>query len=119
MHSNNHNNNNNNNNSHHKRRNHYNNSSNNKNRPRPRSPNERPSINKVYDSNGPTGRQRGNASTLYEKYGTLARDMNVSGDRVMSENLMQHAEHYLRIVHEIQEQMQASQREQAQKDQAQ
>lgn len=68
---------------------------------------ERLSINKVYDSNGPMGRQRGNASTLYEKYTTLARDAHSSGDRVLSENLMQHAEHYLRIINSIQEQMQS------------
>ncbi len=72
---------------------------------------ERPSINKVYDSNGPSGRQRGNASTLYEKYSTLARDANSSGDRVLSENFMQYAEHYLRIVNSIQEQIQSIYRE--------
>jgi|GEM_PF-3327828 len=103
------------NNNNNKRRNHYHNG---KNRNRPRhQQNDRPSINKVYDSSGPTGRQRGNASTLYEKYVNLARDAGVSGDRVLSENLMQHAEHYLRIVHTVQEQMQATYRDQMQKEQ--
>lgn len=83
----------------------------NKNRNRQRFQPERPSINKVYDSNGPAGRQRGNASTLYEKYTTLARDANLSGDRVLSENFMQFAEHYLRIVNSIQEQMQSAYRD--------
>lgn len=101
-----------------KRRNHYNNTSNSSNpnngkhRGRQRFQAERPSINKVYDSNGPGGRQRGNASTLYEKYTTLARDASSSGDRVLSENFMQYAEHYLRIVNSIQEQMQLAYREQ-------
>lgn len=88
-----------------KKRHYYNNG---KNRNRSRFQSEKVSINKVYDSNGPSGRQRGNASTLYEKYVTLARDASVSGDRVLSENYMQHAEHYLRIVHSIQEQMQSA-----------
>ena len=83
-----------------------------KNRNRQRFVPERPSINKVYDSNGPGGRQRGNASTLYEKYTTLARDAHSAGDRVLSENYMQYAEHYLRIVNSIQEQMQSVYREQ-------
>ncbi len=98
---------NNNNNNNNKRRHHHNG----KNRNRQRYQTERPSINKVYDSNGPAGKQRGTASTLYEKYTTLARDANSAGDRVLSENHMQHAEHYLRIVNSIQEQMQSAYRE--------
>ena len=35
---------------------------------------------------------------IAEKYQQLARDAQASGDRVMSENYNQHAEHYLRIV---------------------
>lgn len=64
------------------------------------------SINKVYDSNGPAGKVRGNAHTIYEKYQSLARDAQTSGDRILAENHMQHAEHYLRIIHMIQEQVQ-------------
>jgi len=53
--------------------------------------------NRSYDSNGPDVRVRGTASQVYEKYQTLARDAQLSGDRVGAENYMQHAEHYYRI----------------------
>ena len=55
------------------------------------------SVNRSYDSNGPDVRVRGTASQVYEKYQTLARDAMSAGDRVMSENYLQHAEHYYRI----------------------
>ena len=55
-------------------------------------------VNRSYDSNGPDVRVRGTASQVYEKYQTLARDATSAGDRVMSENYLQHAEHYYRIV---------------------
>ena len=51
-----------------------------------------------YDSNGPDGRVRGNARQVYEKYLTLARDAQSSGDRVAAEAYFQHAEHYYRIL---------------------
>ena len=54
--------------------------------------------NRNYDSNGPEVKIRGSASTVYEKYLQLARDANSSGDRVMAENYLQHAEHYYRIL---------------------
>jgi hypothetical protein len=54
--------------------------------------------NRTYDSNGPEVKVRGSASHVYEKYLQLARDANSSGDRVMAENYLQHAEHYYRIV---------------------
>ncbi len=41
---------------------------------------------------------RGTALHVAEKYQQLARDAHAAGDRVMSENYYQHAEHYLRIV---------------------
>ncbi len=41
---------------------------------------------------------RGSASHVYEKYLQLARDANSSGDRIMAENYLQHAEHYYRIM---------------------
>ncbi len=50
------------------------------------------------DSNGPDVKVRGNANQIYEKYQSLARDANSSGDRVMAENYLQHAEHYHRLV---------------------
>jgi len=54
--------------------------------------------NRTYDSNGPEIKIRGSASHVYEKYLQLARDANASGDRVMAENYLQHAEHYYRIL---------------------
>lgn len=63
--------------------------------------------NRVYDSNGPEVKVRGTASHVYEKYLQLARDANASGDRVMAENYLQHAEHYFRIMAVTQAQMQA------------
>jgi uncharacterized protein DUF4167 len=54
--------------------------------------------NRSYDSNGPDVKIRGNAAHIAEKYSTLARDAQVSGDRIASENYLQHAEHYNRIV---------------------
>ena len=54
--------------------------------------------NQTFDSNGPGARVRGNASQIFEKYQQLARDAASSGDRVGAENLLQHAEHYYRIL---------------------
>ncbi len=51
-----------------------------------------------FDSNGPDVKVRGNANQICEKYQSLARDATSSGDRVMAENYLQHAEHYQRIV---------------------
>ena len=57
-----------------------------------------PSRNQTFDSNGPSVRIRGNASQVHEKYLALARDASSAGDRVASENYLQHAEHYFRIL---------------------
>lgn len=54
--------------------------------------------NSTFDSNGPSGRIRGNAVQVFEKYQALARDAQTSGDRIMAENFFQHAEHYYRIM---------------------
>ena len=54
--------------------------------------------NRTYDSSGPEVKIRGSASHVYEKYLQLARDANSSGDRIMAENYLQHAEHYYRIM---------------------
>lgn len=69
--------------------------------------------NRVYDSNGPEVKIRGTATHVYEKYLQLARDANASGDRVMAENYLQHAEHYFRIIAAGQAQIQAAQAAQA------
>lgn len=54
--------------------------------------------NRSMDSQGPDVKVRGNAATIYEKYTTLARDAKMGGSRVKAENLLQHAEHYLRVM---------------------
>lgn len=54
--------------------------------------------NRVFESNGPDVKIRGNASHVSEKYLTLARDAQASGDPIAAENYLQHAEHYLRII---------------------
>ena len=51
-----------------------------------------------YESNGPDVKIRGSAQQIADKYLTLARDAQSSGDRVIAENYLQHAEHYSRIV---------------------
>ncbi len=56
------------------------------------------SPNRSYDSNGPSVRIRGTAAQVYDKYCTLARDANTSGDRIAAENFLQHAEHYYRLM---------------------
>jgi hypothetical protein len=55
-------------------------------------------LSRVYESNGPDVKVRGNAQTIADKYLQLGRDAQSSGDIVMAENYYQHAEHYLRIV---------------------
>lgn len=62
-----------------------------------------PMRHQTFDSNGPDVRIRGNAWQVHEKYQALARDAASSGDRVMAENYLQHAEHYFRIITQIQE----------------
>lgn len=54
----------------------------------------------TFDSNGPDGRIRGNASQVYEKYIGLARDATSASDRIAAEAYYQHAEHYYRIVND-------------------
>lgn len=51
-----------------------------------------------FDSNGPEGRIRGNASQVIEKYQSLGRDALLAGDRIAAENFFQHAEHYFRVM---------------------
>ncbi|ENN89929.1 DUF4167 domain-containing protein [Bartonella bovis] len=55
-------------------------------------------LSRNYESNGPDVKIRGNAQQIADKYISLARDAQGAGDRVMSENYLQHAEHYLRII---------------------
>jgi hypothetical protein len=61
-------------------------------------------MSRVYESNGPDVKIRGNPSHIAEKYVQLARDAQASGDPVSAENYFQHAEHYLRLIASAQEQ---------------
>jgi len=77
--------------------------SSNKSRSRNKNQNRRSSaniINRVFDSSGPEGKVRGTPQQIIEKYQTLARDAQLSGDRVAAENFQQHAEHYTRLLGE-------------------
>lgn len=55
-------------------------------------------LTRSYESNGPDVKIRGTAQHIAEKYTQLARDAQVAGDPVASENYLQHAEHYFRII---------------------
>jgi Domain of unknown function (DUF4167) len=82
--------------------------SNNNNNNNRRGPNP---LTRSYESNGPDVKVRGTAQNIAEKYLTLARDAQSSGDRVMAENYLQHAEHYNRIIAAALAQQQQFQRE--------
>jgi hypothetical protein len=65
--------------------------------------------NRSWDSQGPENiKVRGNAQTVYERYQQLGRDATASGDRVLAENYMQHAEHYFRVLRALQPQRSVS-----------
>lgn len=66
-------------------------------------------INRVFDSSGPEGKVRGTPQQIIEKYQLLARDAQLSHDRVAAENFLQHAEHYTRLLAEAQREMAAEQ----------
>jgi hypothetical protein len=51
-------------------------------------------------ANRQDNRQRGNAAQLLEKYKSMARDAQLSGDRVQSEYYLQFADHYFRVLGE-------------------
>ncbi len=61
-------------------------------------------MSRVFESNGPDVKIRGNPSHIAEKYVQLARDAQSSGDPVAAENYYQHAEHYNRLIAAAQEQ---------------
>ena len=46
------------------------------------------------------GRNNHNASKLIEKYNDLAREASSSGDKILSENYLQHADHFTRVMNE-------------------
>src|SRR5262245_25982186 len=61
-------------------------------------------LSRVYESNGPDVKIRGNPTHIAEKYVQLARDAQASGDPISAENYYQHAEHYYRLIAAAQEQ---------------
>lgn len=81
--------------------NNNNNNNNNNNGRKPQNP-----LSRNYESSGPDVKIRGTAAQIAEKYMTLARDASSSGDIITSENYLQHAEHYNRIIMAAQAQAQ-------------
>ncbi len=63
-------------------------------------------LSRNFESNGPDVKIRGNAAHVAERYVQLARDATATGDSVMAENYLQHAEHYFRILSAAQAQVQ-------------
>ena len=66
---------------------------------------DRSKFNSNYSSNDSfqrkvPGRNNHNASKLIEKYNNLAREALSSGDKILSENYFQHADHFTRILKE-------------------
>jgi hypothetical protein len=55
-------------------------------------------LTRSFESNGPDVKIRGTPAHIAEKYISLARDAQSSGDPVLAENYLQHAEHYNRII---------------------
>jgi hypothetical protein len=71
-------------------------------------------VNRVFDSSGPEGKVRGTPQQIIDKYNQLARDAQLSNDRVAAENFQQHAEHYLRMLAEAQREQAERQSQQQQ-----
>ena len=46
------------------------------------------------------GRNNHNAPKLIEKYNDLAREASSNGDKILSENYLQHADHFTRIMND-------------------
>ena len=69
-------------------------------------------VNRVFDSSGPEGKVRGTPQQIIDKYNQLARDAQLSNDRVAAENFQQHAEHYLRMLSEAQREIDARREQQ-------
>ena len=70
-----------------------------------KSNNDRPKFNNSFTNNEnfqrkSPGRNNHNASKLIEKYSDLAREASSSGDKILSENYLQHADHFTRVMNE-------------------
>ena len=66
---------------------------------------ERPKFGTNYSNNDNfkrkvPGRNNHNAPKLIEKYKDLAREASTNGDKILSENYLQHADHFTRILNE-------------------
>ena len=61
-------------------------------------------LTRSFESTGPDVKIRGTPSHIAEKYMSLARDATSSGDPVLAENYLQHAEHYNRIIMAVRDQ---------------
>ncbi len=61
-------------------------------------------LTRSFESNGPDVKIRGTPAHIAEKYISLARDAQSSGDPVLAESYLQHAEHYNRIIMAFREQ---------------
>ena len=57
------------------------------------------SSNETFQRKSP-GRNNHNASKLIEKYNNLAREALSTGDKILSENYFQHADHFTRVLSE-------------------
>ncbi|MGF1650800.1 MAG: DUF4167 domain-containing protein [Hyphomicrobiaceae bacterium] len=68
-------------------------------------------LTRSFESNGPDVKIRGTPAHIAEKYMALARDALGSGDPVLAENYLQHAEHYNRIIMAYREQQSQHQAE--------
>jgi hypothetical protein len=70
-----------------------------------KSSNERPKFSSNFSNNSNfqrkiPGRNNHNASKLIEKYNNLAREALSGGDKILSENYFQHADHFTRVLNE-------------------
>src|SRR5690606_22055367 len=61
-------------------------------------------LTRSFESTGPDIKIRGTPAHIAEKYMALARDAQSSGDPVLAENYLQHAEQYNRIIMTYREQ---------------
>ena len=57
------------------------------------------SINENFKRKVP-GKNNHNAPKLIEKYNDLAREASSNGDKILSENYLQHADHFTRVLNE-------------------
>ena len=54
----------------------------------------------TFRNNNNVRRNNHNAPKLIEKYNDLAREASSNGDKILSENYLQHADHFTRILNE-------------------